>query len=189
MRATSPRNYAPVCRSNLWLLSFVARVLMCAAELVQIAAMSEQMITFESLTQDARKTQEVPPRVSVYDVIAAAKGCDGNVAGMMFRRMVQAGTVPLQGARRCRTTRSPILICINIKSHALSLLTQTSLLPFVIGTMGPIPFGIGTKCPAPLGTYCASWQASPFAVKSARLFCANQPLGHRTPKILQMNCF
>lgn len=94
MRATSPRDYAPVCRSNLWLLSFVARVLMCAAELVQIAAMSEQMITFESLTQDARKTQEVPPRVSVYDVIAAAKGCDGNVAGMMFRRMVQAGTVP-----------------------------------------------------------------------------------------------
>ena len=66
----------------------------------------------------------------------------------------------LQGARRCRTTRSPILCCINKKSHALSLLTQKSLLPFVIGTMGPIPFGIGTKCPAPLGTYCASWQAS-----------------------------
>ena len=56
--------------------------------------MSDQIITLENLSQVARQTTERPPRVSVYDVIAAAKGCDGNHAGMLFRRMLVAGAVP-----------------------------------------------------------------------------------------------
>ena len=56
--------------------------------------MSERIFTLASLSEMARRTTETPPRVSVYDVIAAAKGCDGNVAGEVFRRMLHSGTVP-----------------------------------------------------------------------------------------------
>jgi len=56
--------------------------------------MSEQIFTLASLSEVARRTAEEPPRVSVYDVIAAAKGCDGNIAGEVFRRMLQSGTIP-----------------------------------------------------------------------------------------------
>ena len=56
--------------------------------------MSDPIITLESLSQTARHTLESPPRVSVYDVIAAAKGCSANAAGMVFRRLLQAGLVP-----------------------------------------------------------------------------------------------
>jgi hypothetical protein len=56
--------------------------------------MSEQTITLEILSQVARRTTETPPRVSVYDVIAAAKDCDGDGAGKIFRRLLQSGTVP-----------------------------------------------------------------------------------------------
>jgi len=59
-----------------------------------VGAMSLQTVTLESLSQAARKTNEVPPRVSVYDVIATAKSCDGKVAGQTFRRMLEARTVP-----------------------------------------------------------------------------------------------
>ena len=56
--------------------------------------MSERIFTLASLSEMARRTTETPPRVFVYDVIAAAKGCDGNVAGEVFRRMLHSGTVP-----------------------------------------------------------------------------------------------
>ena len=59
-----------------------------------VVPMSLQPVTLENLTQAARRTNEIPPRVSIYDVIAAAKGCDGNEAGRTFRRMLQAGAVP-----------------------------------------------------------------------------------------------
>ncbi len=59
-----------------------------------VGAMSLQMVTLESLSQDARRTNETPPRVSVYDVIATAKNCDGKAAGQTFRRMLEAGAVP-----------------------------------------------------------------------------------------------
>ena len=58
------------------------------------SAMSDPIITLASLSQTARHTLESPPRVSVYDVIAAAKGCSANAAGMVFRRLLQAGLVP-----------------------------------------------------------------------------------------------
>ena len=55
---------------------------------------ADQAITLESLTHTARKTTEVPARVSVVDVIAVAKGCDIRYAAEMFRRMLRAGNVP-----------------------------------------------------------------------------------------------
>ena len=60
-----------------------------------VDAMSLQTVTLESLSQAARKTNEAPPRVSVYDVIAIARNCDGKVAEQTFRRMFEAGTVPV----------------------------------------------------------------------------------------------
>ncbi len=62
-----------------------------------VAAMAEQTITLQSLSRAARQTTETPPRIAVYDVIAAAKGCAGSDAGKIFRRMLQAGTVPWCG--------------------------------------------------------------------------------------------
>ena len=53
-----------------------------------------QNITLETLSEVARRTTETPPRVSVYDVIAAAKDCDGDRAGQIFRRLLSTGTVP-----------------------------------------------------------------------------------------------
>ena len=41
-----------------------------------------------------RKTHEIPPRVSVYDVIAKVKGCSSNYAGNLFRRLLDSGNVP-----------------------------------------------------------------------------------------------
>lgn len=45
-------------------------------------------------TDGLRKTREVPPRVSVYDVIAKVKGCSSNYAGQVFRRLLDSGNVP-----------------------------------------------------------------------------------------------
>ena len=44
-----------------------------------VGAMSLQTVTLESLSQAARKTNEIPPRVSVYDVIAIAKSRVGTL--------------------------------------------------------------------------------------------------------------
>lgn len=56
--------------------------------------MSGQMVTLESLSRVARRTNEKPPRISVYDVIAATKKCDVHDAGKYFRRMLLTGIVP-----------------------------------------------------------------------------------------------
>ena len=80
--------------------------------------MSLQTVTLESLSQAARKTNEIPPRVSVYDVIAAAKNCDGKVAGQTFRRMLEAGAVP-----ECEEVSQNLLQanCSNQMAHGKTL--------------------------------------------------------------------
>ena len=46
-------------------------------------------------TDGLRRTREAPPRVSVYDVIAKVKGCSSHYAGNVFRRLLDAGNVPV----------------------------------------------------------------------------------------------
>ena len=55
---------------------------------------SVAMFTLEVLRQKARKTVEVPARVAVYDMIAAAKGRDNKYASKVFKRHLKEGTMP-----------------------------------------------------------------------------------------------
>jgi len=55
--------------------------------------MSDLIITLDVLSHAARRTLESPPRISIYDVIAVVKGCSVNAAGMVFRRLLEAGLV------------------------------------------------------------------------------------------------
>ena len=50
--------------------------------------------SLENLQRRVRKTKEDPPRAAVYDVIAAAKSCDQNCAGQIYKRLLDAGKVP-----------------------------------------------------------------------------------------------
>ena len=52
------------------------------------------ILDVQTATDGFRKTREVPPRVSVYDVIAKVKGCSSNYAGNVFRRLLDSGNVP-----------------------------------------------------------------------------------------------
>ena len=51
-------------------------------------------LTLESLQAKARKTNEIPPRIAVYDVIAMVKRCDQDYAGKCYMRLLNAGRVP-----------------------------------------------------------------------------------------------
>ena len=52
-------------------------------------------LTLEGLQQKARKTNEVPPRVAIYDTIAVAKGKDNKYASDLYMRYLGEGKVPM----------------------------------------------------------------------------------------------
>ena len=64
------------------------------ASLIQQLSIAKSIMDVQIATDGFRKTREMPPRVSVYDVIAIVKGCSRNYAGNVFRRLLAAGNVP-----------------------------------------------------------------------------------------------
>ena len=74
---------------------------------------TDQTVTLESLCKNVRKTAETPPRVAVYDVIETAKGCDGNEAARIFRRLRQAGNIPA-----CKEVSQNLLKQIRLKQFS-----------------------------------------------------------------------
>ena len=52
------------------------------------------VLTLEGLQRKARKTIEDPPRIAVYDMIAAAKGRDNKYASSLYLRYLEEGKVP-----------------------------------------------------------------------------------------------
>jgi len=57
-------------------------------------SVTKSILDMQVATDGIRKTRELPPRISVYDVIAKVKGCSSNYAGNVFRRMLDSGSVP-----------------------------------------------------------------------------------------------
>ena len=57
-------------------------------------AKSAPQLTLEAFAEKARKTAETPPRISVVDAIAVAKGCSTDYAAQVFRRLVAEDRVP-----------------------------------------------------------------------------------------------
>ena len=57
-------------------------------------AKSAPQLTLEAFAEKARKTAETPPRISVVDAIAIAKGCSTNYAAQLFQRLVAEDRVP-----------------------------------------------------------------------------------------------
>ena len=56
--------------------------------------MMTSIVDVQIATDGIRKTRESPPRASVHDVIAKVKGCSLHYAANVFRRLLDAGSVP-----------------------------------------------------------------------------------------------
>ena len=63
----------------------------------------EAAISLESFSDNVRKTNEMPSRVSVVDVIAKTKGVTKNYAAQLFRRLQEAGNAPSCTEVACAT--------------------------------------------------------------------------------------